>query len=120
MDIKRKQFYKTVLMVIPPLLFIFVAYLLPIHSSVMLLMVPFIPIMLVFDACFYTAPFILFLFVCWLLFVFVVAFFPKKRYLISKTKILPAIFISVLLLGYASTKVTTFLVDADLPKIGLF
>ncbi len=120
MDVKRKQFYKTVSIVLPPLLFIIVVYSLPIHTSIMLLMVPFIPIVLILDACFYTAPFILFLFVCWLLFAFAVAFFPKKRHLISKTRLLPVIFISVLLLGYASTKVTTFLIDADLPRIGLF
>ena len=118
MDIKKIA--KIMLMVLPFCLFLVGATYLPVHTSIKILMIPFIPILLLFDATFYLAPLCIIILFAWLL-MFVVKLFKGKAFeFIKKTKYIFLAAIIVTVLGLcASTHTTTFLLDADIPGLGL-
>ena len=115
----RKKSIKYALIICPSILFLICVYTLPIHESVMLLLIPFIPFLVFCDACFYTMPCAILILALWCLAAFFMLFSVRGRKIVKRMKYVPLVLIAVVILGYISTEITNFLADAHLPIIGL-
>ena len=115
----KKVIFKYGRIILPSVIFLVCVYALPVHYQVMLLMIPFLPIIIFCDACFYTMPCAIVLLLLWLIVSFVLLFISRGRKIIKKTKFVPMALIAVIVLGLVSTKISSLLIDANLPVIGI-
>jgi len=111
---------KKIIMFGIPLLFLILAYALPIHSAIMVLLVPFLPFMFILDICFFLAPIAIVLLILWGIVSFFILFRKDKDIVFKKTKVIPIALLTIIVLGCISVEVTGFLHDSDLPNIGLY
>ena len=116
----KKRVLKIFLMVLPFAVFLVGATYLPVHNSIQILMIPFIPILLILDIAFFLAPLFIFVLIFWCI-KFLISIFRKQvKIFVKKTKYIPLIAILIMFLGfYASTHTTTFFLDVDIPTLGL-
>ena len=115
----RSKIIRRIIIVAPSLILLIAAYVLPVHDAIMLLLIPFMPLVLIFDACFYLMPVAIGILAVWLLVLLGFAVFKKAEDYSTKTKIVPITMLVILLMGYVSINITSFLLDANLPEIGI-